>query len=93
MRIDYVDANGDDIEEITLSDDANSDDSLDNLTVDTFSPSGPQLYNLNNNGQLDEDGNGTFEVGATLQIPKNLDLGNMGNYSGTVRIEVEDDYP
>lgn len=94
VRILYVDKNGSSISEITLIDDTNPN-ALSNLKVDTFRPQGESSFDriadLNGTGILDEDGNGTFEVGGTLRIPSDLDIDEMGDYIGTIRIKVEDD--
>lgn len=86
VGITYLNDDDTDVDEITLGGDGSIETALNDLKVDTFVPS----EDSNVTGTLDGDGKGTIDIGATLQIPANLDADNMGDYSGLISVEVED---
>jgi len=88
IGITYLDNSDSDVDEITLAEGSTNkpDTALTNLKVDSFVPS----EDSDLTDPLDSDGKGTVNIGATLQIPAGLSADNMGDYSGVVRVQVED---
>ena len=42
--------------------------------------------------EIDENGGATFNIGGTLEIPESVEDNNLGGYSKTVTVEVDDEF-
>lgn len=78
-----------DTSDVTLTRATGSGNSANGMKVGSFTvTSEPDLTQVDNGR---DDGSAPFTIGGTLTIPRNLDRDTIGDYSGTVTVNVSDE--